>query len=93
MIRTLPKKHIIWIGLTVGFSALFILSMYYYLPLNIEQKQPKVAQFDESSENELDELETKKGRATYFNRILKDPKINRIPKGIRREELAFCQIN
>ena len=36
-------------------------------------------------------MESKRGRAEYFHRMLRDPATNAIPPGIRRRELAFAR--
>jgi len=89
--KKIVHNKLFWFVLTAIFSCMFLVSLYQFVPLAIEQKLEDPSVSIDEKDNELDELETKKARAAYFKRILKDPKIDKIPQGIRRKELAFAK--
>jgi hypothetical protein len=78
--RTLKIPFTITLIVTFGFA--FFFSQY----LTVQKKQNKV--YSSSSPKGM---KYKKGRTEYFNRLLRDPKTNEIPKNIRQRELEFAK--
>lgn len=64
---------------------------YYFLPLSTSIHHVHVINKIRSTSSPKAGIESKKGRAEYFNRMLRDPKTKQIPYNIRQQEVEFAK--
>ena len=82
------RKHVYY-GLAIGLCAVFALVTLSPWPASDSSVVPK--RKIRSTSSPRASIESKKARADYFFRMLRDPATNRIPANIRQRELAYAR--
>ncbi|MEE9429585.1 MAG: T9SS type A sorting domain-containing protein [Melioribacteraceae bacterium] len=81
------KKHIQFFVFVVVVGLINFISISKFIDI----KETHVEQKIRSSSSPKASVEMKKARWEYFDKMLRDPKTKKIPKGIRQKELSFAK--